>query len=199
MKIVHILRVQLFLVALMPTFSFANERLTSGLSECSAIADDTQRLACYDLLVKLSKPKTASNSVAGWEVQIEKDPLTDATKIFAFLKPIKGYEDETLIVRCDAIKEVDIYISWRDYLGSDDILVTTRVDKNDPVETLWNISSSNTATFAPNPRLLFENLLSGETFVAKTTPYSDSSKVLIFSTIGLVDALGEYVDLCRKR
>lgn len=102
-----------------------------------------------------------------------------------------------LIIRCDD-GEVDIFVVFDDYLGSDSILVTSRVDKQKPVKGFWSISTDSQAAFYPiNQKKLLRELFAASQFVIRATPYNENPKTLIFDVKGIYNGLMQHEATCR--
>jgi type VI secretion system protein VasI len=53
-----------------------------------------------------------------------------------------------LLVRCQNAR-TEAFINWSSFLGSDNLNVTSRIDKAAAVTTSWNISTDHKASFVP--------------------------------------------------
>lgn len=144
------------------------------------------------------KPNLKSG--AEWLVSVKSDPITDLKRVTAKLEPNEAStssRDTSLIIRCTP-EDLDIYVNFNDYLG-DSVSVISRVDKAQPNRMRWNISNDNTSAFYPkDTRILLRRLLQAERFVARTTPYNESTVTLVFEIGGLYNALAEYADVCFR-
>jgi len=135
--------------------------------------------------VSLEKPDPESLPKGAWRVSVETNPLDDTLTYFASLEASSPARDApSLSVRCKS-GELDVYISWEDFLGTDSQRVTFRFGKQAAESSYWSISSDNTATFATNPKGFLRRLKYVESAVAQTTPYNDSPVTAVFNLEGI--------------
>ena len=105
-------------------------------------------------------------AVGDWIIgDIEQDPLTDGATAMVFLESESGTSafgnPIVLIVRCSN-GDTELFINWRDYLGSDLPRVTVRIGDAPPETGLWDLSTSNDATFYPGSDVTFIRSMFGE-------------------------------------
>jgi TonB family protein len=94
-----------------------------------------------------------------------------------------------LVLRCQSA-EVEAYIDWHDYMGSDASDVTTRLGTAPPERSQWSHSTDEKATFYPGDHTQFlESLLLVDRFVAQATPYNESPITAVFVLSGLAQAV----------
>ena len=82
-----------------------------------------------------------SQSAVAWTIREDIDPFTDKGNIY-----VSG---QNLVFRC-MNDNFAIYISFNEYLGSGDLRVMYRFDKQPPVETKFSASADGTAVFVKN-------------------------------------------------
>jgi len=151
-----------------------------------------------------TKTKPAVLAFAGkgrWDVSVDSDPITDEKIVVAsipsndFQTVYKGLT--VLLIRCDN-RKVEIYTAFDDYLGSESIAVTSRVDKDKPEIKKWSLSTNNQSAFHPRAsnKKLLRRLFSAEQFVVRATPYNESPKTLIFDVKGIYNALEPHQNTC---
>jgi type VI secretion system protein VasI len=183
------------------TFLFANlsikaedNEIIKELSKIYAIENSVEKLAAYDALAekygaKGSTEITPAAVNSKWQVEVKTSPIDDSRTVIASLVANEsvgsGYRSykPTLIVRNQEGK-IEIYIFTDDFLGSDGIKVTTRMDKNNAVTRTWDISTDHKAAFHPVPKLLAKVLTDAETMTVRFTPYSESPRTFSFNTRG---------------
>lgn len=153
-------------------------------------------------VVPCGEPAPEGAPAAGdWIIgDIEQDPLTDEATALVYLESESGTSafgnPVVLIIRCSN-GATELFINWRDYLGSDPPRVTTRIGDT-PAETdLWDLSTSNDATFYPGRDVGYIRSMFGETtFVAQTQPYNEGNVTAVFNITGIEDALVNVREAC---
>jgi len=143
---------------------------------------------------------SSSATSAAWSVNESTNPIDDSPTVVLSLEASSGRsrmsEAPTLVLRCSR-KKTEAYILWNDYLGSDEVSVTTRIGKNEAQTRSWTLSSDNTATFYPGNDVEFiKALLTTDTLVARTTPYNESPVTAVFSVSGLGDKIAPLQAAC---
>lgn len=186
-----------------------------NLQQCSSIATDTERLACYDSLA--NQPEYCSSDTESWRTECggdgvyqtqaaqpatsdskwfidsSTDPITDFKKSFAMLDAKEGRssygDDITLVLRCSS-NGAEVYIIWDDFLGSDDAYVTYRIDSQTARANNWSLSTDNDTTFYPNDDQSFIlDLSTAQKLVAQVTPYNESPVTAVFDLSGITEAI----------
>ena len=179
---------------------------------CASISDTTRRLTCYDELAitRGYQPEIHSNRTTGnWLINESVNPLDDSRTVTLLLPSTpastqsRTRDRPVLVARCQS-NSTEVYINWYQYLGDDSSSVysnwkrvTVRIGTGDAREERWGISTDNDATFAPSwAGNLLREMLTSDTFIARTTPYSENPMVAIFDTTGLEQALVPLADAC---
>lgn len=116
------------------------------LAECSSIADDEERLECYDGLARQGPADVASGESSSgvtngeWVIKDEVNPMDDTRTVVAVLPAESGTNSTGdpvgLFVRCLSGK-AEVFIAWRDYLADDRQHVTIRIDDYEPSSRRW--------------------------------------------------------------
>ena len=143
---------------------------------------------------------SSSASAPTWTVNESTNPIDDSPTVVLSVEASSGSSRmgnaPTLVLRCSR-KKTEAYILWNDYLGSDEVSVTTRIGKNEAQTRSWTLSSDNTATFYPGTDVEFiKALLTTDTLVARTTPYNESPVTAVFSLAGLSDKIAPLQAAC---
>jgi type VI secretion system protein VasI len=89
-----------------------------------------------------------------------------------------------LVLSCEA-DTTDVYVIWRQYLGTYDLDVTWRIGSGQDVTETWSLSTDSEAIFAPEPVQLIKRMLASDLFLIKASPFGSSPVTLEFNTAGL--------------
>ncbi len=199
----------LFIIILIisPTLNYGQEiDIKKRIAKCAAIEGELERLECFDQLAKdlglmESSLDIAPKEGAGkWKTKIETNPIDDSETVILLLEADEGRtkfnKTPALIIRCKS-DEIQIYISWNDYLGSE-AYVLTRLGKQIAETDEWGLSTDNSATFYPgNPLSFIKSLLKVDTFIAQVTPYNESPVTAVFDVKGFNVVVKPLLDTCK--
>jgi type VI secretion system protein VasI len=137
---------------------------------------------------------SATPSVPQWDVSESTNPIDDTPTVVLSLQASSPSsttlrDAPRLIVRCKS-KETDVYISWSEFLGSDEIIVTTRLGRNAAARRSWSLSTDSRASFYPaRPAGFVKQLMAVDTLVAMTTPYNEAPITATFEVTGLSEKI----------
>lgn len=180
---------------------------TSEFAECSSKKGDLDKIECFDNLAKkynLNGVQTSKEEIQDsgkWNVSIDTNPIDDSKTVTLYLVADSGKssmlgEPVVLFIRCKSL-ETNLFINWRDYLGSEAI-VLTRIGKEKAETRNWSLSTDSQATFFPRNEVDFINkLLVVDSFVAQVTPYGESPVTAIFDIKGLSNAIKPLREVCN--
>ena len=171
--------------------------LKSDLKSASEITLSGDRLEAYDKILEkygiriADKEKVESN----WIVTVKTNPIDDSKVIIFILPATIGegvYGDKIgLIIRYNN-GEIDLYINWNSYLGSEAV-VTMRVGTKEASKYEWNISTDSKATFYPGDvKELVKEIMEVDKLVFQCTPYSENPITVIFDVVGLKSEVLKY-------
>ena len=178
---------------------------TKELAKCSGKDNSIQRLTCFDELAKkfdqVSKTiDTTSGSKGAWTTSTDTDPLNDKSIHFAQINATEGKgrfgEQITMTVRCKNGK-TEAYIDWASFLGSDDIKVTSRIDKSPASTSFWSISTNHKASFMPQAVTILKKFIGANSFVVNLTPYGESPVTAFFDISGSESAFADIRRDCK--
>lgn len=128
--------------------------------------------------------------------------LFDDTKTITFILIIEetinksyglGIVYPRLILRYES-GETAAYIGWIMFIGTDDVLIISRLGDNEAEKKLWSISTNYEGTFSPEPDKLISDLLLVDRAIFQVTPFGESPKTVTFDTRGLENAIKPYAD-----
>ena len=200
----------LFICGLFLGFNVQADIDEKEVAQCAAIVGDLSRLECFDELAKrhsldgLQQKSIDLTDTGQWDVTVGVNPIDDSEVVRLVLVAQSGQsawrEPVTLVARCKS-GETDVFIMWRDYLGSDNPRVLTRIGKQKASETRWSPSTDNTATFHTNPVVFLKQILweaaESTSLVAQTTPYNENPVTAIWDTKGLANAIKPLREACN--
>jgi len=175
------------------------------LANCSGKDNSIQRLSCFDDLAKkhnqVSKTiDTTSTSKGAWTTSTKTDPLTDKSIHFAQINATEGKgrfgEQITMTIRCKNGK-TEAYIDWASFLGSEDIKVTSRIDKSPASTSFWSISTDHKASFMPQAVTVLKKFIGANSFVVNLTPYGESPVTALFDISGGDSAFADIRRDCK--
>jgi type VI secretion system protein VasI len=188
--------------------------LDKSIAKCAVLSGDLDRLQCFDEVAKsfgLSGRRQMSTSVAGtgsWQVRHDINPVDDSERVVMSLTAKSGtnrWGNPVLFVaRCQSDK-TEAYIVWDDYLGDDSSsvyrewkYVTIRIGDQKAKKQQWDTSTDGLATFAPDwAGDLLKEMATANTFLAQTTPHSESPVTAIFDTSGMAAGLQLLAKTCN--
>lgn len=200
------MKLAIVLLLLVSGFSYAQSNLSQSLLTCSAIKGTEARLACYDDLANQAAPPE-TRSTDNWYVSVDTNPVDDSQTVFMSTDAVERSSRSTfgdtfeLNLRCRS-GELDAWIEWQDFLGSDTILVTYRIGTAAAMTDTWYVSTDGSASFFSvnqNPtRQFIEAIAASDSgqLVAQTTPYSEDTSTAIFNTRGLSGLLDQLYEPC---
>lgn len=173
-------------------------------TSCSNVADDQERLACYDAAAQLDRIIEHGRG-SEWTATTEPDPLTDIPTTVLSLEAEQVtscfQRRPVLYVRCEE-RQLNIYVSHgclapgqdgihglRARFGTEEPQILTLVsDTADQAVGSWNNDQAR--------RILLDPLLRTDRFVIEVTPYRDPPQTIVFVTAGLREELGRSKTAC---
>lgn len=172
---------------------------------CLSIADDNQRLACYDE-ANGYEPVQPEPIESAWRIEREADPLTDRTNIYISVTANEtarcGYETirPTLYLRCMDNTTAALLVTgcfMADIQGYG--RVSYRVDDGAMKRRNFTERTDNMAlglwSFGRSTPFI-RDLMGGERLIMEYTPYNDIEKVSTFDITGIDDALAPLREEC---
>lgn len=166
---------------------------------CAGIKSDSERLGCYDMAV--GKVTKTTGTPGDWLLTEEANPIDDTKTSVLSLEAESGInrrgQRPLLVVRCRSNK-TELWISWEDYLGSDQPEVTTRMGSSEAKTRPWSVSSTKTASFYPrSPIMALKRMMKVDQFVAQVTPYNETPITAIFNVRSLQSAIQPLRENCN--
>lgn len=169
------------------------------MAKCAAIENSVERLAAYDGLAEkmgVAGPKsTVVTGMGKWRLQTDVSPIDDSKSYFLILES----EDEvagmfgtsykpSLYIR---FKEgvLEAYISYSTYIGTGEVDVTTRIDKNEAETESWGLSTDGKAVFVIDSESFIQSIVEAKTLVVRLTPYGESPITVSFDLRGIDKAI----------
>jgi hypothetical protein len=131
---------------------------------------------------------TPGGNESRWHRVISADPADGSRTVHMMIAAENRLQPQkdraALILGCED-GTTNVYVIWRQYLGSYDLDVTWRVGSGEEVTEQWSLSTDNEAIFAPEPVTLIKSMLANEVFLIKTAPFGSGPETMIFNTAGL--------------
>lgn len=174
------------------------------IARCSAIDGALEKLDCYESIARkyeVDKPKEQEieqPTEGDWRVSLETNPIDDSKTAVALLTASTGEralrDAPVLVVRCRS-GDLNIYINWDDYLGSE-AYVTFRMGKAPAQKAFWDLSTDSQSTFAKKPLEYFQRMKKVDQVVAQVTPYNENPVTAVFDIKGFNEVSETIGDTC---
>ncbi len=140
---------------------------------------------------------------AGWHLRTDTSPIDDS-KTYMLMReadePVgSGFKKHTpsLIIR-HREGDLEVYITFGSYLGSETTIVTVRLGNLPPLESKWWLSTDGKAIFCPTDNAAFvRQLLEHEKLVIRLTPFGESPVTATFDLTRLSEAIQPMRHLIR--
>ena len=132
------------------------QEIPAEVKSCKAIADDKERLKCFDgLFGETPRPQNPQEEKqANWSIDETKSPTDGSPQVVA--ANLVG--DTVLILRCkDQITEAAFSTKYN-YLGSRTVDVQLRINDQNPIKQVWKASMDGRAAFAPDAVAFIQSL-----------------------------------------
>lgn len=176
---------------------------------CRKIASDVDRLACYDKAFPVAADAESEDilpvgvrKVGEWFVKESKSKIDDSIEVFVFIRADgekQSRRSSALYIRC-VENQTAVLISWSDYLGSDPVSVTTRIDSK-PAETKrWGTSTGGNmfGLWSGASAIAFvKQLIDAKTLAVRTAGYRESPKTESFTLEGMGEAIKPVRTACK--
>lgn len=163
---------------------------------CSSLSNDTPTAAATGD----ADPSGTTEPSSPWMSQVTTNPLDDSQRVVLVAESdaVAGFGDRVaLILRCESNK-TEAFIRWHDYLGLDDIRVTTRLGEQEAQTQTWTVSTDREASFYPgSPIPWIRAMTEVETLVVQTTPYGENPVTAQFDVRGLAEELAPLREACN--
>jgi len=160
-----------FLVSSGAAVAMPPQDVPAEVKSCKAIADDKERLRCFDgLFGATPKPeKSEEGKQANWSIEETKSPTDGTPQVIA--ANLVG--DTVLILRCkDQITEAAFSTQFN-YLAYKSVDVELRINDQSPIKEVWKASMNGRAAFAPDAITFIQSLPDNGKLSIKTTRSTD--------------------------
>jgi hypothetical protein len=132
------------------------QEVPAQVKACKAIANDKERLKCFDNLFgatpKLEKSEEGKQT--NWSIEETKSPTDGSPQIVA--ANLVG--DVVLILRCKDQTTEAAFSTQFNYLGYKSVDVELRINDEKPTKELWKASMNGRAAFAPDAIAFIQSL-----------------------------------------
>ncbi len=133
-----------------------------------------------------------------WNLTENNDPITQSRDLM-LSKVALGEDPEdgrVLIIACKK-NRTQMYITRSEFLGIDAVKVETRLETESMQVRDWPLSSDQTATFYPGSPISFiKRMIGSSDLYARTTPYAENPRLVMFDVSGLDEAIGPIREEC---
>lgn len=127
-----------------------------------------------------------------WNFVKSSDSITDKDKSYIINTSGTGiYDNKSIILRCDGLKNREIYVNFDEFLDNEEIPVVYRFDKAKPVLAKWTNSTDGTAAFMPEKliKASVKASKSSKTLTLRATDFRGTSYTVQFQLSGISSAL----------
>jgi type VI secretion system protein VasI len=183
----------------------------ANTGQCSALNNDSERLACYDKHLKQGVPgsaptaennNTIGNTAEGigqWSQYNFKDQFTDQPGVLLSLDedpdPTHS-KSATLVIRCKN-NRTELWVNWQQYLGSGQKVVIYRIDGRPSQQKTWGISTDRDSTFSSGAIPLIKELIAAKTFLVGVSGLNGSNIISSFTLDGIKEAIKPVQKTCN--
>jgi hypothetical protein len=159
-----------FLVSSGAAVAASPQDVPAEVKSCKAIADDKERLRCFDsLFAEPSKPQNPAEGMqANWSIDETKSTDGSPQVVAANL-----VNDIVLILRCKNQITEAAFSTQYNYLGYKSVDVQLRINDQSPIKEVWNASMNGRAAFAPDAIAFIQSLPDNGRLSIKTTRSTD--------------------------
>jgi hypothetical protein len=146
------------------------QEIPAEVKLCKAIADDKERLKCFDgLFGEKPRPQNPQEEKQGnWSIDETKSPDGNPEVVAANI-----VNDTVLILRCKDQTTEAAFSTQYNYLGYKSVDVELRVNGQNPIKQVWKASMNGRAAFAPDAVAFIQSLPDIGKLSIKTTRSTD--------------------------
>ena len=146
------------------------QEIPAEVKSCKAIADDKERLKCFDgLFGEKPRPQNPQEEKqAKWSIDETKSPDGNPEVVAANL-----VNDTVLILRCKDQTTEAAFSTQYNYLGYKSVDVELRINGQNPIKQVWKASMNGRAAFAPDAVAFIQSLPDIGKLSIKTTRSTD--------------------------
>jgi hypothetical protein len=147
------------------------EVIPAEVKACKAIANDKERLKCFDgLFGETPKPQNPQEGKqANWSIEETKSSTDGSPQVVA----ANLVNDTVLILRCKDQTTEAAFSTQYNYLGSRSVDVQLRINDQNPTKEVWKASMNGRAAFAPDAVAFIQSLPDNGKLSIKTTRSTD--------------------------
>lgn len=146
------------------------QEIPAEVKACKAIADDNERLKCFDgLFGRIPTQNTPEGTQANWSIEETKSPTDGSPQVVA----ANLVNDTVLILRCKDQTTEAAFSAQYNYLGYKSVDVQLQINDQNPIKEVWNASMNGRAAFAPDAIAFIQSLPDNGKLSIKTTRSTD--------------------------
>lgn len=162
-----------------------------------------KKIAMAALLGCLSTTASAEVvNIGAWSAKSETNKMTDETDYVALNTSSDTYNkdgssrDTTLVLRCSSNK-TEAYLSFDDFMGSRDPVVTLRLDGGKPTKKTWSGGEGGDAAFAPQAIQFIKELSKHKKAIFGFEPYGSTMQIVEFDLTGIDKVAEKLASSCK--
>ncbi len=155
------------------------------------------------LLGSLSATANADiESIGSWAAKSDTNKMTDETDYVAMNTSSDKYNksgssrETTLVLRCSNNK-TEAYLSFNDYMGSRDPVITMRLDGGKPTKKTWGGAEGGDAAFSPQAVQFIKELSKHKKAVFGFEPYGSTMQIVEFDITGIDKVTEKLASSCK--
>ncbi|EAO9733397.1 hypothetical protein BRR58_17625 [Salmonella enterica] len=137
-----------------------------------------------------------------WIAKSETNKMTDQTDFAAINTSTDTYSkagstrETSLVLRCTDNK-TEAYLSFSDYMGSDDPGITMRLDDGKPVKRTWGGGEGGDAAFVPQPIGFIKELAKYKKVIFGFEPYGTTMQIVEFDLSEIDKVIENLSQACK--
>lgn len=140
--------------------------------------------------------------LGSWITKSEVNKMTDQTDFVAMNISPDSYNrdglarETTLAFRCSN-NQTDAFLSFHDFMGSDDPRITLRLDGGKPTQKIWDGAESGKSAFSPQSVQFIKELSKHKKAIFGFEPYGTTMRVVEFDLSGIDKVAEKMSTVCK--
>ena len=171
------------------------QEIPAEVKSCKAIADDKERLKCFDgLFGETPRPQNPQEGTqANWSIDETKSPTDGSPQVVA----ANLVNDTVLILRCKDQTTEAAFSTQYSYLGYKSVDVQLRINDQNPIKETWKASVNGRAAFVSDAAAFIQSLPNDGKLSIRTTRSNDGKiKEANFNLGGVSEVRNKIAKAC---